>query len=137
MGFLSGNTHNEETLRVVSRFNGGNNLLHTCIKEGHLKTLQLLLDHYTLESHGQQGRWRVLAEPLRPFGKFKVSAFHRAVFDARRECLEALVAWAQRHGHDITGLRNVEERSTTNECVKGLTCLELAEQEGNLACFNI
>jgi len=42
-----------------------------------------------------------------------------------------------RHGHDITELRNVEERNEVNESIRGLTCLELAEQEDNLACYNI
>jgi hypothetical protein len=47
------------------------------------------------------------------------------------------VDWAQRHGHDITELRNVEEKSKIGESLRGLTCLELARQEGNWACFNI
>ena len=125
----------EETLHVVSRFRGGGNLLHTCIKEGHLPTLRLLLDHFTVESQPRT-RWRALAEPLRPVGKYKCSAFHRAVYDGRPDCLKELVDWARHHGHDITQLRNVEESDILG-AQRGLTCLELSEQEGNLACYNI
>eukprot|EP00929_Paragymnodinium_shiwhaense_P001648 TRINITY_DN101886_c0_g1_i1.p1 TRINITY_DN101886_c0_g1~~TRINITY_DN101886_c0_g1_i1.p1 ORF type:complete len:716 (-),score=118.28 TRINITY_DN101886_c0_g1_i1:385-2532(-) len=135
--FRGGDPKKEETLHVVSRFRGSWNLLHTCIKEGYLNTLQLLLQRYTLETQGEEARWRVLAEPLRPCGEFQCSAFHRAVYDARQECLQMLVDWAQRHGHDITNLRNVEERSSLTGPVRGLTCLELAEQEKNLVCYNI
>jgi hypothetical protein len=135
--FRTGDTRSEEALHVVSRFNGGSNLLHACIKEGHLETLKLLLARYTFEGLKQEGRWRVLAEPLRGCGKYKCSAFHRAVFDGQQECLEELVAWAQKRGHNITELRNVEERNQVGEAVRGLTCLELAEQEGNFGCYNI
>jgi len=110
--FRGGDTDREETLHVVSRFHGGGNLLHTCIKEGYLPSLQLLLGRYTLECHGDATRWRVLAEPLRGCGKHKVSAFHRAVYDVQPECLKELVSLFQRHGHDITELRNVEERTS-------------------------
>lgn len=78
-----------------------------------------------------------MAEPLRPVGQFKVSAFHRAVFDGRPECLQELVLWALRHGHDIKELRNVEERNDYAAPTKGLTCLELAEQSKNMLCYNI
>lgn len=135
--FLGGDTTNEETLHVVSRFKAGANLLHTVLKEGYAQTLQLLLDKYTIESHGSAARWRVLAEPLHPCGKYKCSAFHRAVFDGRSDCLRLLVGWAERHGHNITKIVNVEERNGIGEASKGLTCLELAEQEGNHECFNI
>lgn len=135
--FRSGDVVHEETLHVASRFRGGSNLLHTCIKEGYVDTLRLLLEQFTLESHGQEHRWRVLAEPLRPVGKFKVTAFHRAVFDGQHQCLQELVSWAQRHRHDITQLRNVEERSITEGAISGLTCLELADQERNYACYNL
>ncbi|CAE7794977.1 ACT1 [Symbiodinium sp. CCMP2592] len=134
--FLRGRHDKEETLHLVSRFRGGGNLLHTCIKEGYLDSLRLLLDRFTPES--QPGaRWRALAEPLRPVGLYKCSAFHRAVFDGRPDCLAELVLWAQRHGHDITELRNVEERDIIAGSQRGLTCLELSEQEGNLACYNV
>mmetsp|Transcript_61938 Transcript_61938/g.145182 ORF Transcript_61938/g.145182 Transcript_61938/m.145182 type:complete len:744 (+) Transcript_61938:54-2285(+) len=133
--FLRGKHDKEETLHLVSRLRGGGNLLHTCIKEGYLDSLRLLLDRFTPES--QPGaRWRALAEPLRPVGLYKCSAFHRAVFDGRPDCLAELVLWAQRHGHDITELRNVEERGIAGS-QRGLTCLELSEQEGNLACYNV
>ncbi|CAE7945282.1 ACT1, partial [Symbiodinium sp. KB8] len=133
--FLRGKHDREETLHLVSRLRGGGNLLHTCIKEGHLDTLRLLLDEFTPES--QPGaRWRASAEPLRPVGMYKCSAFHRAVFDGRPDCLAELVFWAKRYGHDITELRNVEERDIAGS-QRGLTCLELSEQEGNLACYNV
>eukprot|EP00930_Biecheleria_cincta_P032472 TRINITY_DN22530_c0_g1_i1.p1 TRINITY_DN22530_c0_g1~~TRINITY_DN22530_c0_g1_i1.p1 ORF type:complete len:726 (-),score=131.11 TRINITY_DN22530_c0_g1_i1:87-2264(-) len=135
--FRSGDTKHEETLHVVSRFRGGANLLHSCIKEGHLESLRLLLSKYTLENHGHDARWRVLAEPLRPVGQYKITAFHRAVYDGQPQCLQELVLWAQHHSHDITQLRNVEERTMLGDTVKGLSCLELAEQENNLACYNI
>lgn len=135
--FLNGDTKNEETLHVASRFRAGANLLHTCIKEGYIESLRLLLDKYTVESHGDAARWRVLAEPLRPCGKFKCSAFHRAVFDGRSACLKLLVEWAQRHRHDITKIVNVEERNKVGEASTELTCLELAEKEQNYECYNI
>ena len=40
--FLCGKHDKEETLHLISRFRGGANLLHTCIKEGYLDTLRLL-----------------------------------------------------------------------------------------------
>lgn len=98
--------------------------------------LRLLLDEFTIESQSL-APWRALAEPLRPVGQFKVSAFHRAVFDGRPECLQELVLWALRHGHDIKELRNVEERNDYAAPTKGLTCLELAEQSKNMLCYNI
>ncbi|CAK9114738.1 unnamed protein product [Durusdinium trenchii] len=128
--YLNGKQDKDATLHLVGRLRGGSNLLHTCIKEG------LLLDEFTIESQSL-APWRALAEPLRPVGQFKVSAFHRAVFDGRPECLQELVLWALRHGHDIKELRNVEERNDYAAPTKGLTCLELAEQSKNMLCYNI
>ena len=134
--YLNGKQDKDATLHLAGRFRGGSNLLHTCIKEGYLETLTLLLDEFSLESQSQ-APWRVLAEPLRRFGIYHVTAFHRAVFDSRSDCLAALVNWAQRHGHDITQLRNVEEHDAVLGPTKGLTCLELADQSGNLSCYNV
>ncbi|CAJ1365304.1 unnamed protein product [Effrenium voratum] len=134
--FRSGKQDKEATLHLVGRFRGGSNLLHSCIKEGHLETLKLLLDQFTSESQ-KRTPWRVLAEPLRPVGQHRISAFHRAVFDGRPDCLSELVAWAQRHGHDITELQNSEEYDPMAGPGKGWTCLELAEEEGNMACYNV
>ena len=134
--YLSGKHDKDATLHLVGRFRGGSNLLHTCIKEGFLETLKLLLDDFTLESQSKTP-WRVLAEPLRPVGQYKVTAFHRAVYDGRPECLQQLVGWAERHGHDIKELRNAEERDIFKGPSKGLTCLELAEECQNLACYNL
>jgi len=134
--YNSGDVNRDETLHLAGRLRGGSNLLHTCIKEGCLDTLRLLLDRFTRESQ-ENAPWRVLAEPLRPVGKFRISAFHRAVYDGRASCLGELLAWADRHGHDITMLLNAEERFVGNEPVKQLTCLQLAEQEGNMECYNL
>ena len=43
----------------------------------------------------------------------------------RTDCLEELVAWAQHHGHDISEIRNMEERDILAGETRGLTCLEL------------
>lgn len=134
--FESGDTKKEETLHLASRMRGSNNLLHTCIKENHVDTLKLLLDQFTIEN--QAGTpWQVLAEPLRSVGKYKISAFHRAVFDGRKECLECLVAWVRLHKHDITQLKNVEEAAIGGKPLQEYTCLELAEAQGNWSCYNI
>lgn len=134
--FESGDTKKKETLHLVSRMRGGANLLHTCIKENHIDTLKLLLDQFTIEN--QAGTpWRVLAEPLRSVGEYKISAFHRAVFDGRKECLECLVAWARLHEHDISQLKNVEEVAMGGKPLQEYTCLELAEAQGNWSCYNI
>jgi len=135
--FENADKKKDETLHIASRFRGGSNLLHSCIKEGYADTLDLLLSSYTVECNSR-APWRVLAEPLRAVGKFKITAFHRAVYDGKPECLRRLVDWAVCTKHDITLLKNVEDRNElTGAPARELTCLELAEQEGNFECYNI
>eukprot|EP00929_Paragymnodinium_shiwhaense_P087047 TRINITY_DN47367_c0_g1_i1.p1 TRINITY_DN47367_c0_g1~~TRINITY_DN47367_c0_g1_i1.p1 ORF type:complete len:748 (+),score=134.58 TRINITY_DN47367_c0_g1_i1:276-2246(+) len=139
--FLNGDTKRAERMLLVGRRRQDNNLLHTCIKENYLETLRLLLKSYTSESHSEKVIWRVLAEPTRLVGVDDFSAFHQAVFNGRPECLQELLSWAQRQKPliDITKLRNVKEVDLAlgSEKKEGLTCLDLAEQEGNLHCYNI
>lgn len=134
--FKAGDTNIERDFHIVARLRNNNNLLFTCIKNDCIQTLLLLLEDYTAESN-RSTLWRVLAEPLRGVGKFNITAFHRAVFDGRPECLSALLKWASLHKHDITHLRNVEERSDTRQPLVELTCLEFAEKVGNYECYNL
>lgn len=41
--YLNGKQDKDATLHLVGRLRGGSNLLHTCIKEGYVETLRLLL----------------------------------------------------------------------------------------------
>lgn len=134
--YKSGDISGEDNLHLVARFRGGSNLLHRCIKDGSLDTLRLLLNEYTAESQ-LRTPWRVLAEPMRPHGVHRVSAFHRAVYDGRPDCLTELLSWAKCHGHDVTSLKNVEERSSSAAPSLEMTCLQLAEKEQNFECYNV
>lgn len=136
--FKSGdtNTMHRQNNHLVARLGGNGNLLHTCIAEGHAETLRLLLERYTWEIQDRTP-WRILAEPLYPVGKRRLSAFHRAVDCDQAGCLKVLLEWASRHGHSITELKNAHLRSHTGEPELELTCLELAKHENKLECYNI
>ncbi|CAE7256577.1 ACT1 [Symbiodinium sp. CCMP2592] len=133
--FESGDMKRQQNLKLVGRLGG--NLLHTCIEEGHLDTVQLLLDSYTLESH-PQAPWRVLAEPLHPVGSSGTTAFHAAIIHGSDQALSKLLEWAELHNHDITGLKYIVEREPgTEQPVTERNCLQVASSNGELKCYNL
>ena len=133
--YESGDTKHAQNLKLVGRLNG--NLLHTCIEEGHLDTVQLLLDSYTSESY-PQAPWRVLAEPLHPVGSARETAFHVAIIHGSVPALSQLLAWAKLHEHDITKLMYVVEREAkTNNPITERNCLQVASSKGEWTCYNL
>lgn len=84
--------------------------------------------------------WLRLSEPLQPMGAFKISAFHRAVYDGRVDCLELLLDWAARNSleGEIVQLRNKESRiwQQENGGLEGMDLLQMAEAQRNFACYN-
>ena len=122
--YEGGDLTRKDRLRLAGRMGG--TLLNTVIREGQLETLQLLLDSYTEESNPRTP-WRVLAEPLYPFGSRNRSAFHCAIESGSDKALGKLLAWSKQHGHDITHLKKVVEREH-NTCtpIKERDCLQLA-----------
>ena len=133
--YESGDLTRQDRLRLVGRM--GDILLHKCIMENQLETIQLLLDSYTAESHPRTP-WRVLAEPLYPFGSRNESAFHCAVRSGSDKALALLLAWASRHSHGITHLKVVVEREPTTQVpIKERDCLELAAALHEWKCYNL
>jgi len=133
--FESGNTVDDDKLQLVGRMGGKHNFLHRIIRLRDVELLRYLLDHYTKEKTHLLCPWLRLVEPLCPVGPYRISAFHRAVWDNHPDCLDLLVQYAQACGHDITHLRNVEDPRVGH--ASGKTALKLAEDLGHLSCYNI
>jgi len=114
---------------------GKNNFLHRIIRLRDVELLHHLLDNYTKEKTHLLCPWLRLVEPLCPVGPYRISAFHRAVWDNHPDCLDQLVQYSQTCQHDITELRNVEDPH--GGTASGKTALELAEDLGHLSCYNV
>jgi len=138
--FKIGDQTTERNLKLVGRLNGGGCLLHRAIKEDQVEFVRELLELYTPELTFEKP-WLRLAEPFLVAGKYRLSAFHRAVYDGRPECLELLMQYAERCGKldDLRELRNLEDKKWQheNDDKEGMTVLELAESTGNSACYNV
>mmetsp|Transcript_92084 Transcript_92084/g.201813 ORF Transcript_92084/g.201813 Transcript_92084/m.201813 type:complete len:726 (-) Transcript_92084:322-2499(-) len=139
--YKMGDQNNDKNLKLFGRLSGSSCLLHRAIKENQVDLVRTLLDHFTRTSPGRTRQpWLWLAEPFMRVGKYKVTAFHLAAYDARPECLELLL----RHADSVGALREVlvteneEDRQYQRRTGrKGMTALELAEFQNNRKCYNI
>ncbi|CAD7932466.1 unnamed protein product [Amoebophrya sp. A25] len=146
--YRNGDQLQERNLKLVGRLQGHKCFLHNIIKENQVELLQELLENYSETSTrmvekekqplAQVAPWLRLAEPTLPMGCYKITAFHRAVYDGRADCLRILLDYATRHDIDVTALRNKEEKLWQQENgLEGMNLLEMALERQNFECYNL